>query len=173
MNPVIPRLRARRVPWNGTALMSYPTFPTFLATHAVFDWGSYAEPRHHNAFASAAPVPLFSRTQDMYGRLYSFSGGTPAVLEDGGRSYLAVGHVRVHGGCLHPDVGPPEAEGGREGGEGGDRIGVWEPERKRLWAQRAGAAVPSTCDAGLVRAALEAKRMAGLGGQGSAGSGAI
>ncbi|KAG2488098.1 hypothetical protein HYH03_013248 [Edaphochlamys debaryana] len=93
------------VPWNGTTLMSYSHYGT-LGPHSVFDWKSYDEPEPHTGFDAVADHPIFQLLEERYGKLLHLSGGTPAILEPGGRSFLAVGHVRAHPGCFHPEATP-------------------------------------------------------------------
>ncbi|KAG2485876.1 hypothetical protein HYH03_015459 [Edaphochlamys debaryana] len=98
------------VPWNGTSLMAYSHYGT-LGPHSVFNWTSYREPVPHTGFDYVAnSTTLFSRFKTTYGSLVHLSGGTPAILEPGGQSYLAIGHVRVHPGCLHPAAIPGLSE---------------------------------------------------------------
>ncbi|GFR50045.1 hypothetical protein Agub_g12094 [Astrephomene gubernaculifera] len=89
------------VPWNGTTLMSYPQAGSF-GPHSVFNWSSYTEPIPHTRFTSVANQTFFSVWQATFGKLIELAGGTPAILEPSRESYLAVGHLRVHPGCLHP-----------------------------------------------------------------------
>ncbi|KAG2454875.1 hypothetical protein HYH02_000706 [Chlamydomonas schloesseri] len=93
------------VPWNGTSMMSYVRYGPF-GPHSTIDWISYTEPRPRNRFATVASETFFSRFNHTFGHLVHLSGGTPAVLEPGGESYLAVGHVRAHPACLHPHAIP-------------------------------------------------------------------
>lgn len=93
------------VPWNGTSMMSYSHYGPF-GPHSVFNWSTYRDPVPHARFFSRANETFFPRFSLTFGRLMHMSGGTPAVLEPGGQSFLAVGHLRIHPGCLHPDSIP-------------------------------------------------------------------
>ncbi|GFR47426.1 hypothetical protein Agub_g9047 [Astrephomene gubernaculifera] len=93
------------VPWNGTTLMSYSHYGVF-GPHSVFNWSSYREPVPHARFVSVANQSFFSTWTATYGKLIQLSGGTPAILEPSGSSFLAMGHVRIHPGCLHPNSIP-------------------------------------------------------------------
>ncbi|EFJ50134.1 hypothetical protein VOLCADRAFT_89216 [Volvox carteri f. nagariensis] len=93
------------VPWNGTSLMSYSHYGPF-GPHSVFNWSTYRDPMPHARFYSFANETFFSTFSRTFGRLLQLSGGTPAILEPGGKSYIAVGHLRVHPGCLHPESIP-------------------------------------------------------------------
>ncbi|GLI65697.1 hypothetical protein VaNZ11_009207 [Volvox africanus] len=93
------------VPWNGTAFMSYSRYGTF-GPHSVFNWGSYDEPTFHTGFDAVAEDSVFPRFAAFYGNLMHLSGGSPAILEEGGRSFLAIGHLKAHPGCFHPEVTP-------------------------------------------------------------------
>ncbi|KXZ41743.1 hypothetical protein GPECTOR_298g807 [Gonium pectorale] len=93
------------VPWNGTSLMSYSHYGPF-GPHSVFNWSSYREPHPHSRFVAAANESFFHAFHDTFMHLIHLSGGTPAILEASGGSFLAVGHVRIHPGCLHPQSIP-------------------------------------------------------------------
>ncbi|EFJ50179.1 hypothetical protein VOLCADRAFT_89041 [Volvox carteri f. nagariensis] len=93
------------VPWNGTALMSYSHYGTF-GPHSVFNWSSYDEPTFHTGFDFVAEDSVFPMFAARYGKLMHLSGGSPAIMEDGGQSFLAVGHLKAHPGCFHPEVTP-------------------------------------------------------------------
>ncbi|KXZ41412.1 hypothetical protein GPECTOR_484g424 [Gonium pectorale] len=81
--------------------MSYPVYHTFTP-HSIFDWGSYAHLRVKRGFDSVAPnEPFFADMNKAFGNLLEFSGSTRAILEDGGKSYIAVGHLRAHARCFH------------------------------------------------------------------------
>ncbi|GIL79295.1 hypothetical protein Vretifemale_8635 [Volvox reticuliferus] len=93
------------VPWNGTAFMSYSRYGT-LGPHSIFNWGSYDEPTFHTGFDAVAEDSVFPRFAAYYGKLMHLSGGSPAILEEGGQSFLAIGHLKAHPGCFHPEVTP-------------------------------------------------------------------
>lgn len=102
------------VPWNGTALMSYSHYGTF-GPHSVFNWGSYDEPTFHTGFDAIAEDSVFPVFAAHYGKLLHLSGGSPAILEEGGQSFLAVGHLKAHPGCFHPEVTPSWANSASSG----------------------------------------------------------
>ncbi|GIL75721.1 hypothetical protein Vretimale_15270 [Volvox reticuliferus] len=93
------------VPWNGTNMMSYSHYGPF-GPHSVFNWSTYRDPVPHARFYSKCNQTFFRTFSTTFGRLMHLSGGTPAILEPSGTTYLAVGHMRVHPGCLHPESIP-------------------------------------------------------------------
>ncbi|GFR50046.1 hypothetical protein Agub_g12095 [Astrephomene gubernaculifera] len=102
------------VPWNGSEYMSFSHYGTF-GPHSVFNWGSYDEPVLHIDFDSVAEDSLFPNFNKHYGHLLQLSGGSPVVLEPGGKSYLGVGHFKAHPGCFHPEAMPAWVDKSRFG----------------------------------------------------------
>ncbi|KXZ45080.1 hypothetical protein GPECTOR_59g689 [Gonium pectorale] len=106
------------VPWNGTAFMSFSHYGTF-GPHSVFNWGSYDDPLPHTKFDAVAEDSVFTAFARRYGKLLHLAGGTPAVLEPSGSSFLAVGHLKAHPGCFHPEALPAWVDrSGPYGGRG-------------------------------------------------------
>ncbi|GFR49158.1 hypothetical protein Agub_g11178 [Astrephomene gubernaculifera] len=93
------------VPWNGTQFMSFSHFGT-LGPQSIFNWVSYEEPKPHATFDMVTEDPLFRKLGQRYGSLLHLGGGTPAILEASRHSYLAVGHLKAHPGCFHPEMLP-------------------------------------------------------------------
>ncbi|PNH01494.1 hypothetical protein TSOC_012618 [Tetrabaena socialis] len=87
-------------PLNGTALMAYPVYGSFA--RGFFNWSNYDAPIPHDHFiANKTTEEYFSRFAVAFKGYMTYSGGTPAILEDSGTTYLAVGHLRMVNGCFH------------------------------------------------------------------------
>ncbi|PNH06752.1 hypothetical protein TSOC_006817 [Tetrabaena socialis] len=87
-------------PLNGTSLMAYPVHGSFA--RGFFNWSNYDAPVPHRGFTTTlATEEFFTQFEAKFRGIMTFSGGTPAILEDSGETYLAVGHLRASSGCFH------------------------------------------------------------------------
>ncbi|KAG2485486.1 hypothetical protein HYH03_015760 [Edaphochlamys debaryana] len=82
--------------------MTYTAYPYFTAWHEVLDWASYSDPPFlDNTAARPQRQPFFDQLRSYWGDLITLSGGTPAVLEAGGGSFLAVARAKAYAACFH------------------------------------------------------------------------
>ncbi|GAX82904.1 hypothetical protein CEUSTIGMA_g10330.t1 [Chlamydomonas eustigma] len=90
------------VPWEGTALMTYPNYPLF-APHTVLDWETYDMPQDQLSMKAVTPVPFMEKFKKATGGWFRFSGGTPGIRLDENR-FVAVGHSVGDLSCFHKEV---------------------------------------------------------------------